>query len=55
MTGMGKLESERALLLNASSRTDIGGHQVEFVAARVKASRKEWFFMYAMVDLRNCL
>lgn len=31
------------------------GHEAELVGARVKASRKEWFIMYGMADLKNCL
>lgn len=48
-------EREHAPLLNASSRTGTGGHEAELVGARVKASRKEWFIMYGMADLKNCL
>lgn len=28
---------------------------MELVGAMVKATRKEWFFTYGMIHLRNCL
>lgn len=43
------------MLLNAPSRSGISEHKVELVGARVKLSKKECFFTYEMVNLRNGL